>query len=127
MMTTACLGGWMSARYGSASIRYWLLSLFIVMAWAAPSAAQTNSSGSASPTQSASGPDPDLQTSLAEPDFTLSALPTTLRLPARSFSFRLTHRFTRPIAEGSAGDFFADLFGFDGSARIGLELRYGLR
>jgi hypothetical protein len=71
--------------------------------------------------------DPDRQLNLAEPDFTLGALPSTLRMPAGTFAFRLTHRFARPIASGSAGDFFADFFGFDGAARIGLELRYGIR
>jgi hypothetical protein len=71
--------------------------------------------------------DPDLQVNPAEPDFTLSALPTTLRMPAGKLTFRLTHRFSRPIASGTAGEFFADLFGFDSSARIGLELRYGVR
>ena len=75
----------------------------------------------------AQDPDADRELNLAEPDFTLSALPTTLRLPARAFGFRLTHRFSRPIALGTAGDFFADFFGMDGAARIGLELRYGLR
>ena len=64
---------------------------------------------------------------LAEPDFTLGALPTTLRMPRGTFAFRLTHRFTRPLADGTVGDFFADFFGFDGAARIGMELRYGLR
>lgn len=72
-------------------------------------------------------PDPDLRVNWAQPDFTLSALPTTLRMPAGKFTFRLTHRFARPIASGSAGDFFADFFGFDSSARVGFELRYGLR
>jgi len=71
--------------------------------------------------------DPDRQLNLAEPDFTLGALPSTLRMPAGTFAFRLTHRFARPIASGSAGEFFADFFGFDGAARIGLELRYGIR
>jgi hypothetical protein len=75
----------------------------------------------------AQDPDPDREVSLAEPDFTLGALPTTLRLPARGFNFRLTHRFSRPIAIGTVGDFFADFFGMDGAARIGLELRYGVR
>ena len=115
----------MLVRTGCASAKYLILSILLVMVWAAPGAAQTNSSGTTQQ-QQAAGPDPDLQTSVAEPDFTLGALPTTLRLPSRAFSFRLTHRFTRAIAEGSAGDFFADLFGFDSSARIGLELRYGL-
>jgi hypothetical protein len=75
----------------------------------------------------AQDPDADRELNLVEPDFTLAALPTTLRLPARAFSFRLTHRFSRPIALGTVGDFFADFFGMDGAARIGLELRYGLR
>jgi hypothetical protein len=75
----------------------------------------------------AAAQDPDLQVDPAQPDFTLSAMPTTLRMPSGKFAFRITHRFSRPIAAGSAGDFFADLFGFDSSARIGLELRYGLR
>jgi hypothetical protein len=74
-----------------------------------------------------STPDPDRLMNLAEPDFTLGALPTTLRLPSRAFAFRMTHRFTRPIADGTARDFFADFFGFDGAARIGMELRYGVR
>lgn len=74
----------------------------------------------------ASQPDPDQQFQPAEPDFTLGALPTTLRVPSRKAVFRMTHRFTRAIASGDAGDFFADFFGFDSSARIGLELRYGL-
>jgi hypothetical protein len=72
-------------------------------------------------------PDPDLRIDLIETDFVLAALPTTLRMPRGKFAFRLTHRFSRPIAAGNAGDFFADLFGFDSSARIGLELRYGVR
>jgi len=120
----------MTVRFRTGSISnvltYLLFPVFILMVWAAPGAAQTSSPGSTTQTQAAGGPDPDLQTNLAEPDFTLSALPTTLRLPSRAFAFRLTHRFTRPIAEGNVGDFFADLFGFDSSARIGLELRYGL-
>ena len=71
-------------------------------------------------------PDPDRAVDPGEPDFTLASLPTTLRMPRNTFGFRLTHRFTRPIDEGTVGDFFRDLFGFDSSARIGLELRYGL-
>jgi len=75
----------------------------------------------------AQSPDPDRVIDLGEPDFTLSSLPTTMRMPAHAFDFRLTHRFTRPIDSGSTGDFFRDLFGLDSAARIGLELRYGLR
>jgi hypothetical protein len=78
------------------------------------------------PPNVAAEPDPDLRVNPAEPDFTLSMLPTTLRMPARKLAFRLTHRFTRPIASGDVGDFFADLFGFDSAATVGLELRYGM-
>ena len=78
------------------------------------------------PVAAARQPDPDQQYQPAEPDFTLGALPTTLRMPARKFAFRLTHRFTRAIESGDAGDFFADFFGLDSAARIGLELRYGI-
>lgn len=74
----------------------------------------------------AQDPDPDRAVDPGQPDFTLSSLPTTMRLPKGAFSFRLTHRFTRPIDEGTVGDFFRDFFGFDSAARIGLELRYGL-
>jgi len=77
--------------------------------------------------QAAQSPDPDRTLTPGEPDFTLAALPTSLRLPRGAFVFRITHRFTRPLNEGSAGDFFADFFGLDSAARIGLELRYGVR
>src|SRR5262245_30031577 len=91
-----------------------------------PAAAQATTPP-ASAAQTQGEPDPDLKFNPGQPDFTLSALPTTLRLPSHKFVFRLTHRFTRPIASGSVGDFFADLFGFDSSSKVGLELRYGLR
>jgi hypothetical protein len=70
--------------------------------------------------------DPDLEVNYAQPDFTLSTLPTNLRLPKGKFAFRITHRFTRPLAEGDFGDLLEDFFGFDSGAQIGLELRYGL-
>jgi hypothetical protein len=61
-----------------------------------------------------------------EPDFTVITLPTTLRLPKHTLAFRLTHRFARGLEEGSFGDLAGDLFGFDGGAQIGLELRFGV-
>jgi hypothetical protein len=70
--------------------------------------------------------DPDVRVDPLEPDFNLAALPTTLRMPARKWAFRVTHRFTRSIGEGNFGDLMRDAFGFDASAQIGLELRYGL-
>ena len=61
-----------------------------------------------------------------QPDFTLVNLPTTLRLPRHAAAFRVTHRFTRPLGEGDFGDLLASFFGFDSSAQVGLELRFGL-
>ena len=61
----------------------------------------------------------------AEPDFTLVGLPTSLRLPTFRSSFRVTHRFTRPLND-DFGDVFADFFGIDSGAIIGLEYRFGI-
>nr|MDQ3070205.1 DUF5777 family beta-barrel protein [Acidobacteriota bacterium] len=69
---------------------------------------------------------PDLPFVPAEPDFTLVSLPTTLRLPAGRWAFRVTHRFTRGLGDGSFGDLASDFFGFDSSAIVGLEVRYGI-
>jgi hypothetical protein len=70
--------------------------------------------------------DPDVRVDPLQPDFTLAALPTTLRLPVHKWSFRVTHRFTRNLGEGDFGDLASNLFGLDGGAQIGLEVRYGL-
>ena len=70
--------------------------------------------------------DPDLDINLAQPDFTLVALPTTLRVPRHKSAFRVTHRFTRPLGDGSFGDLAGDLFGLDSGAQIGMEYRYGI-
>jgi hypothetical protein len=61
-----------------------------------------------------------------QPEFTVVNLPTTLRLPARRFAFRVSHRFGRDLTEGDFGDLLADLFGLDSGSLVGLELRYGL-
>jgi hypothetical protein len=63
---------------------------------------------------------------IAEPDFNLIALPTSLRVPTMKSAFRVTHRFQRPLAEGSFGDLVEDLFGLDGGSTIGLEYRFGI-
>jgi hypothetical protein len=70
--------------------------------------------------------DPDRLVDALQPDFALAALPTTLRMPVRKWAFRVTHRFTRDLGEGSFGDLASDLFGLDGGSQVGLELRYGL-
>ncbi len=70
--------------------------------------------------------DADIRVDPLQPDFNLAALPTTLRLPARKMSFRVTHRFTRSLGRGDFGDLLNDFFGFDSGAQIGLEVRYGL-
>jgi uncharacterized beta barrel domain-containing protein DUF5777 len=70
--------------------------------------------------------DPDVRVDPLQPDFNLATLPTTLRMPLHKFAFRVTHRFSRALGQGDLGDLASDLFGFDSSAQIGLELRYGL-
>ena len=70
--------------------------------------------------------DPDSRLDPLQPDFTLAALPTTLRMPAHKFGFRVTHRFSRSLGSGDVSDLFSNFFGFDSGARIGLEVRYGL-
>ncbi|HUF46521.1 MAG TPA: DUF5777 family beta-barrel protein [Vicinamibacterales bacterium] len=102
-----------------------VLTLTLTLAGPAPAAAQANT-GTA-PAAAPQDLDPDLRPVPAEPDFTLGALPTTLRLAARKGVFHMTHRFTRPVNEGSFGDFMSDFFGLDSSSRVGLEVRYGLR
>lgn len=70
--------------------------------------------------------DPDARVDPLQPDFTLATLPTTLRMPRGKWAFRVTHRFTRELGSGDFGDLASDLFGIDGGAQVGLELRYGL-
>lgn len=62
----------------------------------------------------------------SEPDFTLIDLPTSLRMPAGRWGFRVSHRFTRALGQGDFGDLVSDFFGFDSGAIVGLEVRYGL-
>jgi uncharacterized beta barrel domain-containing protein DUF5777 len=61
-----------------------------------------------------------------EPDFVVVNMPTQARMPRGGWAFRVTHRFSRPLGEGSLGDLAKDLFGFDSGGLIGLELRYGV-
>lgn len=70
--------------------------------------------------------DPDVLVDALQPDFNLAALPTTLRMPAGKWAFRVTHRFTRDIGLGDFGDAAANLFGLDGGSQVGLEVRFGL-
>ena len=61
-----------------------------------------------------------------EPDYSLINFPTLLRLPRHKLAFRLTHRFARPLGQGHFGNLLEDFLGLDGSAQIGLGLRFGL-
>ena len=62
----------------------------------------------------------------SQPDFMLIALPTNLRIPRFGSAFRVTHRFMRPLGNGSFNDLLGDGFGIDGSAQVGLEFRFGI-
>ena len=102
--------------------------LAMVVAMVAPTIAAAQGAAGAGSGQSQSGDDPDrdLQVVVGEPDFTLGVLPTTLRLPKHQMAFRITHRFTYKLNDGSIGQFFENGFGFDSSATTGFELRFGL-
>lgn len=71
--------------------------------------------------------DPDVRVDPLQPDFNLAALPTTLRLPAGKWAFRVTHRFTRDLGAGDFGDAASNLFGLDGGSQVGMEVRFGLK
>ena len=77
-------------------------------------------------TADAQDDDPDMDVNLAQPDFTLVGLPTSLRLPAMKSAFRITHRFGRPLGQGSLSDLLQDGFGLDSGANIGFEYRFGI-
>jgi hypothetical protein len=98
------------------------LAVMLMMAWT-PAWAQTPSDPSSQEPERA---DPDARVDPLQPDFNLAALPTTLRMPRHKWAFRITHRFNRPLGQGDLGDLFSDFLGFDSSANIGLELRFGL-
>jgi len=68
--------------------------------------------------------DDDMELQPAQPDFSVINLPTTLRLPSHSLAFRVTHRFTRALNQGSFRESLGDAFGLDAGAQIGLELRF---
>jgi hypothetical protein len=105
----------------------WMLAALVVAPRIA--AAQTTDPqppSQSSPPQAPERNDPDVVVDPMQPDFNLTALPTTLRMPAGKWAFRVTHRFTRDLGEGDLGDLVSDLFGLDRSAQIGLEVRYGL-
>ncbi len=92
-----------------------------------PPAGTTAEAAPAVPAPPAAADDEDLDVDLSEPDFTVVTLPTNLRVPRHKLAFRLTHRFSRPLGEGSFSDLASDLFGLDSGAQIGLGLRFGLR
>ena len=98
-------------------------TLLLVLCVAPPALAQPATEAAPPATQE---DDPDRDVNLAQPDFTLAALPTTLRLPRHAGSFRITHRFGRPLGQGDFGDLLGDLFGLDQGALIGLEYRFGV-
>lgn len=103
------------------------LALLIAAAVAAPAAAQAPADPAAAATSTtAQDDDPDRDPNDSQPDFYVATLNTNLRLPRGKFNFRLTHRFTTPLGQGDFGDLAGRLFGLDGGALVGLDLKYGL-
>jgi hypothetical protein len=101
----------------------------LLVSQAHPALAQTPADPAAGGAQQPAAPDTqdrDRAVNPSEPDFTLIALPTTLRMPRFASSFRVTHRFTRPLGQGDFGDLLSDGFGIDNGAQIGLEYRFGI-
>ena len=108
-----------------------LVVMMALMAAAWPQAAQAQDQGvpqnsASAAAQADPADDPDLDINLSQPDFTVIGLPTTLRMPKFKSSFRVTHRFGRPLGQGDFGNLAEDLFGLDSGAQIGLEYRFGL-
>ena len=68
----------------------------------------------------------DREVDPVEPDFVVVNLPTQARMPRGGWAFRVTHRFSRPLGDGSLGDLAKDFFGFDSGGLIGLEVRFGV-
>jgi hypothetical protein len=104
-----------------------LMLVVLVMAtyWPQQAAAQ-NAAPASSPQLAQAADDPDLDLVPLQPDFTVIAMPTALRLPRFKSSFRVTHRFGRPLGQGDFSDLAEDLFGLDSGAQIGLEYRFGI-
>src|SRR5688500_8951499 len=108
-----------------------LLALFIVAAVARPVAAQAPAepppaANTAANTTDAQAADPERDPNDSQPAFYVATLNTNLRLPQGKWNFRLTHRFTTPLGQGDFGDLAGRLFGLDGGALVGLDLKYGL-
>jgi hypothetical protein len=112
-----------SAERTSVIHRWVMIGAVMLACSATPAAAQPSS---APPPPATQDDDPDRDVNLSQPDFTLAALPTTLRVPRHRSAFRITHRFGRPLGQGSFGDLVGDLFGLDQGALIGLEYRFGV-
>ena len=107
-------------------LRVLLLSVFAVVLAAPPAPAQDAAAPAPAAAAQDDAEDTDADLNLSQPDFTVITLPTTLRVPRFKGSFRLTHRFTRPLGQGDFGDLVEDLFGLDTGAVIGLGYRFGL-
>jgi hypothetical protein len=106
-----------------------IAAILLALVVAVPAAAQTSSpaaSETPAPAPPAQEDDPDRDVNLAQPDFNLGALHTTLRVPRHRSSFRVTHRFGRPLGSGDFGDLLDDFFALDSGAQIGLEFRFGI-
>jgi uncharacterized beta barrel domain-containing protein DUF5777 len=103
-----------------------VFAAFLLAAGVAPVRAQEPAAAAAQPEPADRPARNDRAVDPSQPDFTLITLPTTLRMPRFGSSFRVTHRFTRPLGQGDFGDLLSDGLATDGGAQIGLEYRFGL-
>lgn len=103
-----------------------LLSLAAVLFVPFVASAQSADQPAATAVVAAQVSDDDGALDLAEPAFEVVNLPTTLRLPLRKGTFRMTHRFAGNLRNGDFGDQLSDLFGIDRGAIVGFEYRYAV-
>jgi len=108
------------------SVRPLLCTFVLLLGVSTLAVAQPTASTSAPTPAVQADDDPDLDPNDNQPDFYVATLNTNLPLPEGKWNFRLTHRFLRPLGEGDFGDLAGRLFGLDGGAQIGLDLKYGL-
>ena len=105
----------------------WCFAAVVLVSFAGPAPARGQEAAAPPPVaqaEASSVDEDDMSFEPAQPDFTLVNLPTTLRLPRYKSAFRVTHRFTRPLGQGSFSDSLSDLFGLDSGSQVGLEFRF---
>lgn len=83
-------------------------------------------STAAAQTAPPAAPTPPAPVPTVELDQAVVNVQTTMPLPRHKSYFKITHRFSRDLRRGSAGELFEDGLGTDNGSIIGLEYRFGI-